>query len=409
MTHVLLLSLFYHPEPVARPHDLAMTLQQLGYQVSVVTVFPNYPHGKIYPNYRIRLWQWETLDGIRVLRVPHMADRSRSAVRRLLSYFSFSISSLCLGTLKIEKPDVIWTYQIGLPGVLMGALRGVPLVHEVQDLWPEWGQAAGLGLKARLYRLLERQERLIYRRARAVVTITNSFKQILAQKGVPPEKIAVIPNWANEATFRPEAYDANLAQQEGFSGRFNVVYIGNVGAAQALQVVLDAAELLCASPRIRFVIIGDGVERAALEQQAGERGLDNVRFLGSRPQNQAASYMALADVLFLHLKRDPVYAITIPSKTYGYLASARPVLAAAEGEMACLIQELQAGVVCPPENAAALANAVRQLDAMSAEQRAAMGHAGLQAISTTYSRATLGKRYAELFEKVVAAGKEARK
>ncbi len=401
--HVLLLSLYYSPEPVARPHDLALTLCQLGHQVSVITGFPNYPNGQVYPEYSLRPWQWETLDGVRVLRVPHLVDRSRSAVRRLLSYSSFLMSSLCLGTLKIEKPDVLWTYQIGLPGVLMGALRGVPLVHELQDLWPEWGQASGFGFKAWLYLLLERQERLIYSRAQAIVTITQSFKSILVQKGVPTEKVEVIPNWVNEATFYPAAYDADLARSEGFAGYFNVVYVGNVGAAQALQVVLDAAELLRASSCIRFVIIGDGVERAALEQQAHERGLDNVRFLGSRPQNQAASYMALADVLFLHLKRDPVYTITIPSKTYGYLAASKPVLAAAEGELAHLIDELQAGMVCLPEDAAALAGAVRRLEDMPEGQRSAMGQAGYRAVSTDYARAALGKRYAELFERVIAA------
>lgn len=382
-----------------------MALCQAGHQVSVVTGYPNYPHGKIYPPYCLRPWQWETLDSVRVLRVPHLIDRSRSGMRRLISYASFSASSLCLGSIKISKPDVIWTYQIGLPGVILGVLRGVPLVHEVQDLWPEWGRISNLGLKTWLYRLLEWQEQLIYQRARLIVTITDSFKQILVRKGVPLEKIAIVPNWANKVTFHPEAYDSNLAEQEGFSGHFNVVYIGNVGTAQALGVLLDAAERLRSIPRVQFVVIGDGLERVSLERQARTRGLANIIFLGSRPQAQAAHYMALADVLFLHLKHSPEFAITIPSKAYSYLASARPVLAAAEGELASLIQGLQAGVVCPPEDAPALADAVRQLEAMPSEQRVAMGQAGLQAVSTTYNRATLGKNYAELFEKVISTSK----
>lgn len=400
--HTLLFSLFYSPEPVARPHELALVLQQAGHQVSVVTAFPNYPHGEVYPGYRLQPWRWETLDGIRVLRVPHLIDRSRSVLRRLLSYVSFSVSSLVLGTLKIPKPDVIWTYQIGLPGVGLSTLRGVPLVHEVQDLWPEWGQAAGLGLRARLYRLLERQEQLIYRHAQTVVTITDSFKHVLVQKGVPSEKIAIIPNWANEATFRPAAYDVNQARQEGFESYFNVVYIGNVGTAQALGVLLEAAEQLRALPHIQFTVIGDGVERVTLEQQAQARALSNVRFLGGRPQAQAAHYMALADVLFLHLKRDPVYEITIPSKTYGYLAAAKPILAAAEGELAEFISKIQAGIVCPPENPVALAEAVRRLAEMPQAQREMLGQAGYRAVSTTYSRQVVGKRYVELFENVAA-------
>jgi glycosyltransferase involved in cell wall biosynthesis len=193
-----------------------------------------------------------------------------------------------------------------------------------------------------------------------------------------------------------------LAHKEGFAGYFNVLYVGNIGAAQSLQVVLEAAEILRTDSRIRFVIIGDGVERASLETQAQQRGLGNVRFLGSRPQAQAAGYMALADVLFLHLKRNPVYEITIPSKTYSYLAAAKPILAAADGELANLINKLKAGVVCPPEDALTLAEAVRRLAALTEAERTALGQAGYQAVSTDYSRAALGKRYADLFDRVVA-------
>ena len=125
-----------------------------------------------------------------------------------------------------------------------------------------------------------------------------------------------------------------------------------------------------------------------------------MRFLGSRTQAQAAAYMALADVLFLHLKRDPNFEITIPSKTYSYLAAAKPILAASEGELANFITSLGAGIVCQPEDAPALANAVKQLEAMTEAECFAMGQAGYRAVTTEYSRAALGKQYVNLFEKV---------
>jgi len=396
--HILILSLWYAPEPVARPHELASILRQAGHQVSVVTAFPNYPNGKLYSGYRLKMWQRETLEGVSILRVPHLVDRSRSAIRRLLSYSSFTITAVFAGGLLTARPDAIWTYQIGLPGVSLSALWKTPLVHEVQDLWPEWGKSSNLGVKGWLYGVLENQERLIYRRARKVVTITEGFKDILGQKGVPAQKVEVLPNWANPETFRPLAADPHLAAQEGFSGGFNVVYVGNIGAAQALGVLLDTAEQLRDETSIRFVIIGDGVERASLEQQASRRQLANVRFLGSRPQSEAARYMALADALFLHLKRDPAYAITIPSKTYSYLAAARPILAAAEGEVARFVEQHQAGLVCPPEDPGALVQSIRRLAAMPAEQREALGQAGYHAIRTVLSRAAVGSRYVELFE-----------
>jgi colanic acid biosynthesis glycosyl transferase WcaI len=398
---ILLLSMFYNPEPVARPHDLAVALKKLGHNVSVITAYPTYPQGKLYSNYKMQSATWDEIDGIRILRVPHLVDRSRSALRRILSYSSFSLSAVWFGLRRTEKPEVIWTCQIGLPGLFMGKLRNVPVIHEVQDLWPDWSRAANLGLRAGIYRLLERQEQLIYRHAKAIVTITDGFKHELIKKGVKSTKIEIIPNWANDDVFHPAQPDAKLAQREGFSGHFNVVYIGNVGAAQALGVVLDAADQLRDSPEIRFVIIGDGVERNELEKRAQKRGLNNVCFLGSRPQNEVANYMALSDVLFIHLQHNRVYEITIPSKTYGYMASGRPILAAAEGELANLILEHGAGIVCPSDDAKALAQSVLKLKAMPAVLLEKMGHAGYRAVTTEYSKAALGQRYSDLFEKIV--------
>jgi colanic acid biosynthesis glycosyl transferase WcaI len=402
---ILLVSLFYHPEPVSRPHDLAVMLRQQGNEVSVVTAFPSYPQGKVYPGYKLRLWQSETVDGVRILRVPHLIDRSYSAFRRLLSFLSFSFSATLLACFKIERPDVIWSCQLGLPGVLLSVLRAVPLVHEVQDLWPDWGRTSELGLKGWIYDLLDQQERMIYKRARRVVTITEGFKSVLVKKNVPPGKITVISNWANEANFHKAEYDAGLARREGLVSSFNIVYMGNIGTAQGLQVVLDAAKLLVSEKKIRFVLIGDGVERVELEEKSRQAGLENVCFLGSRPQEQAAQYLALADVLFLHLKHDPVYAITIPSKSFGYLAAGKPILAAAEGEIARLIERLGAGIVCPPEDAQALAEAVRKLAGSSEVERQAMGQAGARAANGEFARESLGKRYGELFAEIVQEGR----
>lgn len=398
---ILLLSLFYKPEPVARPHDLAMTLEQLGHKVSVVTAYPNYPDGQIYPGYHFGPSKWEEIDNVKVLRIPHRIDRSRSAFRRVLSYFSFSLSAIYSSLRYIQKPDALWTYQIGLPGIILSKLWKVPLIHEVQDLWPDWGITSDIGLKKAAYRLLENEEHFVFHHAPSIVTITEGFKSILMKKGVKPDKIHVIPNWANDSTFHPFESDAKMAQEEDFEGFFNIVYVGNIGIAQALGVVLDAAVLLQGSPDIHFVIIGDGVERSELERRAQQMGLDNVRFLGSRSQSDAARYMALADVLLIHLKRDPVFEITIPSKTYGYLAAGRTILAATEGESAKLIQYLHAGVVCSPEDPVALAKTVLEVRKMPKGELEKMGHAGYMAVKSRYSRAIIGKAYSDLFESMV--------
>jgi colanic acid biosynthesis glycosyl transferase WcaI len=317
-------------------------------------------------------------------------------VRRILSYVSFTVT-VVLSSLLVRGVGAVWTYQIGLPGVFVKWLKRIPLVHEVQDLWPDWAQTADMGLRPWWFGVLERQEKIIYRVANAIVTISNGFKRALQARGVPTTKLHIFPNWANEENFRPLNRDKALAEREGLADRFNVVYGGNIGTAQALHVALDAAAALTDYPDVQFVLIGDGVDRSHLEEEAKQRGLDNVRFLGGRPQSEIAPYFAWADVLFVHLKHNPEYEITIPSKTYAYLASGRPILAAANGDVAALVREIDAGLVCNPEDAAALAETVRIFYQMSEVERAAMGQRGRQAFLRQFSRSITIGRYNELF------------
>lgn len=399
--HILLISLWYHPEPVSKPHDLARELARRGHQVTAITGFPNYPAGRLYPGYRLRPLQRQSLDGVQVVRVPHVIDRSRSAFRRLISYTSFALSAAAIGGLLVGRTDVIWTYQVGLPGVLLSVIKRAPLVHEVQDLWPEWGRTANLGgLKGSLYRLLDAQERWIYRRAAAVTTISEGFCRALQTKGVPAERLHIIANWANEQHFRPLPRDPELGRQEGLLDRFNVMYVGNVGTAQGLGLLLEAADRLRDLPALQFVVIGDGVERRALEAQAAAQGLDNVRFLGSRPPEAAAAYLAYANAVLLPLLRNPVYEITIPSKTYAYLATGRPIVVSAAGDVAELVRSTGAGLVCPPEDPDALAQAIRRLAAMPPAEREALGQTGRQAFLSRFTRDLQIDRYEALFNKV---------
>jgi colanic acid biosynthesis glycosyl transferase WcaI len=398
---LLFLTIVYRPEPVGyRAHDLASGLVELGHQVTVVTGLPSYPYGRAYEGYHLRPWQWETLDGVRVLRLPYTMDRSRSALRRVLSYSYFAAATSVAGLALHERPSVIWTNQIGLSGIVLNVMQHVPFVHEVQDMWPEWSRSAGLGIKDSLYRLLDWQQAQVYRRSAAITTISRGFQRWLVGKGVPGDKIQVIPNWVNERQGKLAARDEALAAQEGLAGHFNVIYAGNIGAAQGLGVVLQAAPLLTDLPEVQFVVYGDGVERSQLEKEAQQAGLRNVRFMGSRPAERISDYLALADVLLLQLKRDPAYEVTIPSKTYTYLASGRPILAAAAGDVAALVSEVNAGLVVAPEDPAALAEAVRKLYRMPAPQREAYGRNARRAHLQYFDRSVLIRRYEELFVRV---------
>jgi len=403
---ILILSLWYRPEPVTKPHDLAADLVSRGHTVNVITGFPNYPTGKLYDGYHGRTWRRDQLDGVDIMRVPVMIDRSGSGRRRIISYSSFAASAILVGALSTPRPDVVWTYQIGLPGVALAHLHRSTLVHEVQDLWPEWARQGNMGVNGLAYRVLDRQEKFIYRHAGVVTTISTGFKRKLIEKGVPENKIEIIPNWANEQHFRPVVPNEQLAEREGLAGRFNIVYGGNMGSAQGLDIVLEVADLLKDIPMIQFVLIGEGLEKNRLAGEVRKRNISNLRFIGSRPPEQMAHYYALASALLLNLKKDPVYELTIPSKTYAYLACGRPILAAAAGDSAELVRELGAGLVCSPEDTTALANIVRALYRMPQAHREAMGHRGRHAFVTRFTRQVLGTRYEDLFAKM-AVGRAA--
>jgi colanic acid biosynthesis glycosyl transferase WcaI len=398
---LLFTSYWYDPEPVLKPHALARELARRGHQVTVITGYPNYPGGRLYTGYRMRLQHQELLDGVAVIRVPLVVDRSRSGTRRIVSYMSFAVMAAVLGSRRVQRPQLIWSYQIGLPGVILGKLFHVPVLHEVQDLWPEWSQSSSMGVGNLAYRALDAQERFIYRQAAAITTISDGFEQALMTKGVPKDKITIIPNWANDPSGQENRDDPSLAESEGLTGHFNVMYCGNMGTAQGLEVVLDAAELLREYESVRFIMIGDGVERARIERKAAERGLVNVRFLGSRKPEQIQGYLAYADALLIHLKQDTVYSITIPSKTYTYLAAGKPIIAAAAGDVADLVERLGAGLVCPPDNPAALAGTVEALYAESDDARASMGERGREAYRTRFTLNILVDRYEALFGNLI--------
>jgi glycosyltransferase involved in cell wall biosynthesis len=290
----------------------------------------------------------------------------------------------------------------GISAWWIGLLRRVPFIYEVQDLWPETLMATGMLSSGRIFRQVGQLARFVYARAAAITVISPGFKRNLVGKGVPADKIHVIPNWADEDLYRPIPPDPALAAKYDLSGRFNIIYGGNLGAAQAMNNVIQAALLLRDLPSVQFVLIGDGVEESALRQAVNEYNLGNVRFLGRQSAAAMPSFFALADVLLVHLKRDPLFEITIPSKTLAYLACGRPILCCVAGDAAETVHNSGAGLVCSPENPQALAQTVRELYTMSPDQREAMGQAGRRTFLANYTRAVLMDRYEALFTTVAA-------
>lgn len=398
---------WYPPEPDIRIRTLAQGLAGRGHSVTVVTGFPNYPDGALYPGYRLRWRQWEADGPVRVLRVPLYPDHSPSVIRRAANYLSFAGAAAILAPPLIGPLDVVWAYQppltVAVPAIAVSALRGAPYIIEVQDLWPDTLIASGMTSEGILTRVIDRAARVVYRLATAVSVISPGFEQRLLQRGVPAAKVHVIPNWADTAHYAPRPTDAGLASEIGLDSTFTVVYGGNLGPAQGLANVLRAAAMLAPEDGIHFVFVGTGVEHDMLVEMAGALHLRNVTFLGRKAPEEMSRYLSLGDVLLVHLRRDPLFEVTIPSKTLTYLAMGRPILGVVTGDPADVIRDAGAGLTCAQDDPAALVDAVRRLRDMTAAQRAAMGALARQAFDKHYSAPALIDRYEVLFNQVARA------
>jgi glycosyltransferase involved in cell wall biosynthesis len=215
----------------------------------------------------------------------------------------------------VEHPPL----TIGLAAWFLGYVRRTPFLYGVNDLWPESIEATGMVQNQSFLKMIGRLERFVYKRATAITVISPGFKGNLVGKGVPPEKMHVIPHWADESLYRPVPPDSKLAQDLGMVGRFNIIFAGQLGLAQGLDIVLDAAEELLDLNDVQFVLVGDGTEAARLRHAAEERDLKNVRFLGQRPAGEMPHIFAISDLLLVNLRDDPLFRITIPSKTVAYM------------------------------------------------------------------------------------------
>lgn len=379
---ILLITQLFQPEPNhLKGLAFARELVRLGHEVEVLTGFPNYPGGTIYPGYRQRLWLRETIEGIPITRVPVYPDHSRSGLRRMLCYLSLALSACVPGLLLVRRPDVVHVYQgpatLALPAILLRMLRGVPFVLDVQDLWPESVTSSGMLAVPGATSLLNRWCDLAHRLAAKIVVLSPGYQKSLVARGVPAEKIEVVYNWSDEsgANAPPGEPDGDPF---GFSGRFTVVYAGNLGRVQALDAVLEAAWLLREDrPEVLFVFVGDGVDADRLKNLASGRGQSNVRFVPRLPVSEIGTVLDRADALLIHLRDDPLCRVGIPQKTQAYLAAGKPILVAVKGAAADLVEEARAGVSCEPGHAESIAAAVKRLADLSPAERLQMGRNGV--------------------------------
>ena len=395
---ILMVSQFWTPEPFLKALPFARELIRRGHEVEVLTGIPNYPGGAVYPGYKLTPFSREMIEGVRVNRVWLYPSHDGSGRRRILNYLSFAASAMILGPWVTRRPDVIYVYHppatAALPAKWLSFLKRAPIVYDIQDLWPD--SVVGTGMMPRSLRgMLERYCRWIYRKMDHLVVLSPGFRRTLAARGVNEEKIDVIENWCDEEALRPVPRDPELATELGLEDGFTVLFAGTMGVYQGLDAVLDAAELLyAAGDRVRFVFVGGGIERDRLIARASE--IPTVQFLDRRPTEEMPALIAVADALLVHLKNEPLFDITIPSKTQAYLYAGRPIVMAVRGDAADIVREAEAGVLCEPEDPASIADGIRRLVQLSSAERERLGQNG----AAYYFREMSLKRGANKFEAV---------
>lgn len=403
---ILLLNQWFEPEPALKGLSFAKALRDAGHEVRVLTGFPNYPGGKVYAGYRIQWCQQETIDGIRVTRVPLYPSHDRSRLGRILNYVSFFCSASFYGTFMGWRPDVIYVYHppltVGMAGAVIGMLRGVPFLLDIQDLWPDTLKATGMLNNARLLRIIGWFARWTYRRAAMILPQSPGFAQRLAQSGVPPEKMEMIYNWCNEEALskRPET---PLAKPAALEGKIAIGFAGTMGVAQALDSVLEAAAIVQSQREdIALFFVGGGTEVARLKQKAADMKLGNVTFMPAMPMDAIGALLDHADALLVHLRDDPLFAITMPSKIQAYMFAGKPIIAGVVGNAGDLVQQAQCGMVAVPQNPQSIAQAMLDFAAMPAAERVAMGQRGRDFYDRELCLSSAVKRIVALMQRVTS-------
>lgn len=365
---ILFLTENFPPETNAaatRVYERAVYWAKWGHQVTVLTSAPNFPQGRLHQGWENRWRQTEMRDGIRVVRVKTYIAANEGFLKRTLDFLSFMATAFAAGLFE-RRPDVVVAtspqFFAAVGGWALGAVRRVPFVFELGDLWPRSILAVGAMRQSLVTRALEALELFLYRRSEAVAALTHAFKCDLRARGIDPAKVAVVINGVDLPRYAPRPRDSELTTMWGLEGKFVIGYVGTHGMAHGLINVLDAAERLREDDRIRFLLVGAGAERQMLKDEAARRGLTNVVFGESQPKDAMPRVWSVCDVALVHLKNDPAFAEVIPSKIFEAMAMGLPLLLVSPaGEASQILDADGGGLWIPAGDPEALAGCVRRL------------------------------------------------
>jgi colanic acid biosynthesis glycosyl transferase WcaI len=404
---IMILHMRFHPDltgtgPLVT--DLATDLVEQGNEVTVITSMPHYGRREISTEYRGRMLHRSDFKGVDLWRTYVYVPPNPSGFQRGINYLSFTFMSIVAG-LMAKKPDVILCVNppitVGFSGWLLSLFRRAPMVFNVQDVWPDCLVIIDKLRSPLLIRIFKYLEKFIYRVSSRVTALSEGMKENLTRKGVPAEKVVVIPNWSDVETIRPVERENGFRAAQGLNGEFVVMFAGNLGFIAMLDKVLEAAKLLENDPHIQFLIVGEGNAKADLVARAGELGLKNVRFLPTQPKEVLPQMLGAADLSLVTLNRR-LGQLNVPSKTYSIMASARPVLASVpeNSEIARLVEVAGCGEGVPPEDPQSLAQAISRLSGQPEKLRI-YGANGRRYVEERLARRRLTTQYHNLLREVV--------
>jgi glycosyltransferase involved in cell wall biosynthesis len=398
---ILFLTDNFPPEvnaPASRTYEHCKEWVQQGIEVTVITCFPNFPQGKLYPGYRNKWKQPEWMDGIKVIRVWTYITPNEGFLKRTLDYISFSLTSFIAG-LFLKTDLIIATspqFFTALSGRTLSFGKRTPWIMEVRDLWPESIKTVGAIKDNFIIRYFEKEEIWCYKSASKIVTVTDAFKQNLIDKGVNAEKIEVVKNGVNLDLFRPRLKNRQLISKLGLNNKMILGYVGTHGMAHKLDFILDCANALKEShPHYHFLLVGNGAEKNRLIEKQQREKITNVTFLDSVPKSEVVGILSIIDIAIINLRKSELFKTVIPSKIFETAAMQIPILIGVDGEARSIVEQFDAGLYYEPENQN---DFISKLEKICLPETFEKCKQGGKELAQSYDREKLAKRMLEIIE-----------
>lgn len=401
--HILVISQYFYPEQF-RINDICTEWVKRGYKVTVVTGIPNYPEGKYYDGYGLFKKRKETYNGIEIIRIP-LIPRGTNAIMLILNYLSFVLSGFLWKTFTKINADYVFIYEVSpmtqaLPGVWYARKRKIPCYLYVTDLWPENVEIVA-GIKNKfIINAIGSMVDYIYKRCNRIFTSSKSFVQAIIDRGVERNKLEFWPQYAEDYYKPIEKSKANVFEipQDGI---FNIIFAGNIGFAQGLEILPKVAKILeSRGVKVRFNIVGDGRYKDILKNSVKEKkASDFFNFVDKQPAMRISEFMAVSDAALISLSKSKVFSITLPAKTQSCLACGIPVIVSADGEVQDVIKKAGAGVCSCAGDDLGLVKNIIELVGLTDEEYNKMAQNAINYYKNNFNKKVLLSRMDKWFVK----------